>query len=133
MLLGTGEMGLVVYDSVEVSNAAHAGAMFGMQSLTYAANTSGITSAAQSEASDFGANMTVTPTAYYACSSAIGGTQYTGANAQSNANTACTGSTNHALEFIKVTTSVTVTPTVRCPGLPHTFTLTGSSVMEVEQ
>jgi Flp pilus assembly protein TadG len=132
LLLGTGEMGILVYDSIEVSNAAGVGAAYGMQSLTYAANTSGITAAAQMEASDFGAALGVTATSYYACSSALGGTQYTGTNAQSNANAGCTGTGNHALEFVKVNTSATVTPSIHCPGLPASYTLAGSSVMEVE-
>ena len=133
LLVGTADMGFVVYDSIEVANAAHAATLYGMQSSTYAANTAGIVAAAQTEASDFGATLTATPTAYYACSNAIGGTQYTGSNAQANATAACTGGTNHALEFVQVNTSVTVTPPVHLPGLSRTFTVTGSSVMEVEQ
>jgi Flp pilus assembly protein TadG len=133
LLVGTADMGFVVYDSIEVANAAHAAALYGMQSSTYAANTSGMTAAAQTEASDFGTALTVTPTPYYACSNAIGGTQYTGSSAQSNATAACTGGTNHALEFVQVNTSATVTPPIHLPGLAHTFTVTGSSVMEVEQ
>jgi Flp pilus assembly protein TadG len=134
LLIGTGQMGIIVYDSIEVSNAAYVGAEYGMQSLTFAANTTQITAAARAEASDFsGTALTVTPTVYYACALAMGGTQYTGTNAQSNATTACTGSDNRAVEFIKVATSVAVTPVVHCPGLPTSFTLTGSSVMEVEQ
>jgi Flp pilus assembly protein TadG len=133
LLLGTGQMGLIVYDSIEVSNAAHVGAEYGMQSLTYASATSSIVAAARAEAADFGSSLTVTPTTYYACSLAAGGTQYTGTNAQANATAACTGGYNRALEFIQVNTSVAVTPLVRCPGLPTTYTLTGTSVMEVEQ
>jgi hypothetical protein len=126
-------MASLVYDSIEISNAANAGAAYGMQSLTFASNTSGMTTAAQNEASDFGAALSVTPTTYYACSSAIGGTQYTGASAQSNANAGCTGTGNHALEFVQVKTSASVTPSIHWLGLPSSFTLTGSSVMEVEQ
>ncbi len=134
LLLGTGQMGLIVYDSIEVSNAAYVGAEYGMQSLTFAANTSQITAAARAEASDFtGTTLTVTPTTYYACATAIGGTQYTGTNAQTNAVAACTGSGNRAVEFVKVATSAVVTTKVHCPGLPASFTLAGASVMEVEQ
>ena len=133
LLLGTGEMGYVVYDSIEISNAAHAASLYGMQSATFASDTAGMRTAAQNEATDFGAALTVTPTSYWACSSAIGGTQYTGGSAQTNANAACTGGTNHALEFVQVNTSATVTPLVHCPGLPTSFALSGSSVMEVEQ
>jgi Flp pilus assembly protein TadG len=133
LMIGTADMGFVVYDSIEVANAAHAATNYGMQSSTYAANTSGMTTAAQNEATDFGTNLSVSPSNYYACSNAIAGTKYTGASAQSNANTACTGGTNHALEFVKVTTSVAVTPPVHLPLLPTSFTITGASVMEVEK
>jgi len=133
LLLGTGEMGYAVYDSIEIANAANVAALYGMQSATFASDTSGMTAAARAEATDVGAALTVTPTAYYACSSAVGGTQYTGGSAQANANAACTGGSNHALEFVKVNTSATVTPLVHCPGLPASFALIGSSVMEVEQ
>jgi Flp pilus assembly protein TadG len=133
LLIGTADMGFVVYDSIEVANAAHAAALYGMQSSTYAANSSGMIAAAQAEASDFGTALGVTPIPYYACSSAIGGTQYTGSNAQANATSACTGGTNHALEFVQVNTSVTVTPPIHLPGISKSFTVAGSSVMEVEQ
>jgi Flp pilus assembly protein TadG len=129
MLVGTVELGMIVFDSIEISNAAHAGAMYGMMSSTYAANSTGITTAAQSEAPEFGTNLGVTTSVYYACSLALGGTQY---STQSAANTGCTGTSNHSLEFVKVLTSATVTPPIRCPGLPTTFTLRGFSSMEVE-
>jgi Flp pilus assembly protein TadG len=130
LLLGTMELGFLVYDSIEVSNAAYAGAMFGMQSSTFAAETSTITSVAQAEATDFGTALTATPTTYYACSLAVSGTQY---STQSAANTGCTGTGNHALQFVQVTTSVTVTPPIHWPKLPSTFTLHGLSIQEVEQ
>ncbi len=133
LLLGTGQMGILVYDSIEITNAAGAGATYGMQSSTYATNTSGIVAAAQTEATDFGAALSATPFTYYACANALGGTQYTGASAQSNANAGCIGTGNHALEFVKVTTSATVTPSIHCPGLPASYTLAGAAVMEVQQ
>jgi Flp pilus assembly protein TadG len=133
MLIGTADMGFVVYDSIEVTDAAHTAALYGMQSSTYAANSSGMIAAAQANATDFGTNLTVSPTTFYACSNAINGTQYTGSNAQANATAACTGGTNHALEFVQVGTSMTVTPPVHLGKLAKTFTVTGSSVMEVEQ
>jgi Flp pilus assembly protein TadG len=133
LLLGTAQLSILIYDSIEVSNAAHAAAMYGMRSLTYASETSQIITAAQTEASDFGTSLAVTPTLYYACSNAVGGTQYTGTNAQSNATAACTGGTNHPLEFVQVVARESVTPMIHFSGLPATMTLTGSSVMEVEE
>jgi len=132
LLLGSAEMGYLAYFSVETSNSAHSGALYGMRSVTFAADTAGITTAAQAEATDI-ATLTVTPTAYYICSLAVGGTQYTGASGQSNATAACTGGSNHPLEFVQVDTSASVTPPIHCPGLPKTFTLNGLSVMEVEK
>ena len=136
MLLGTVEMGYVVYYSVEISNAASAGALYGMQSATYAdaASIPAVQSAAQAEAPDFGTKLTVTPTTYYACSLAVGGTQYPIATyTLAQATAACTGTSNHPLLFIQVLTSATATPPVHCPGLAKTFTLGGKSVLEVEQ
>jgi Flp pilus assembly protein TadG len=130
MLLGTVTLGSMAYTSIEVSNAAHAGAMYGMMSSTFAANSTGIVSAAQGEATDLGTNLRVTPNLYYACSSAVGGTQY---SSQTAASSACTGGTNHALQFIQVVTSATVTSPIRCPGMPATYTLVGTSVMEVAE
>lgn len=130
ILAGTVELSGMMYDSIEVSNAARAGAAYGMISSTFAANSSGIVGAAQGEAPDFGAGLAVTPTVYYACSNALTGTQYA---SQSAAASACTPSPIHSLEFISVSTSVTVTPSIRCPGIPSSFTLSGFSVMEVEE
>jgi Flp pilus assembly protein TadG len=130
LLVGTVELGSMIYTSIEVSNAAHAAAMYGMISSTFAASSSGMTTAAQNEASDLGTNLSVTPAVFYACSQAVNGTEYT---TQSAANSACTGGTNHTLEFVQVNTSTTVTPPIRCPGLPASYTLTGLSVMEVQE
>jgi hypothetical protein len=67
---------------------------------------------------------------FYACSAAIDGTQYA---SQSAASTACTGTGDHALQFVKVTASYAATPFAQIPGLQRTVTLTVVSVMEVEE
>jgi hypothetical protein len=105
-----------------------------MQNATDAASSAGITTAAQAEAPEFGSSLTVTPTTFYVCTSAVGGIEYsTGSYTQAQASAKCTGTGNHALEFIQVLTSAAATPPVHCPGLAKTFTLGGTSVMEVEQ
>jgi hypothetical protein len=131
LILATGQMGMLVYDSIEVSNAAHAGTSYAMQSTTWASDTAGITAAARGEAADLGTSLSVTPTTYYVCSNAMGGTQYTGSTAQSDANAACSGTSNRAVEMVQVNTSVAVSSLIRCPGLPKTYTLTGTAAMEV--
>jgi Flp pilus assembly protein TadG len=132
LLLGTAEVGTFVYYSVEVSNAAHAGAMYGMSSSGASADASGIRAAAQAEASDLGSNLNVTSSYYWACSAAQGGTQYT---SETDASAACPTSnqSNHKLEFVKVAVSAAVTPVIHCPGLPATLTLNSTSVMEVQE
>ena len=129
--MGTSQIAWLVYDSIELSNSAHAGAMYGMISSTFAADTAGIKNAAQAEAADFGSNVTVTPTTYYACSSAVDSTQY---STQSAASAVCpANASNHYLQFVKVSSSMSITPPVHCPGLPKTWTVSGLSVMEVQE
>jgi Flp pilus assembly protein TadG len=130
VLLGTIDMGSVVYSSIQISDAAHAGAMYGMVSSTYAADTANIRTAAQADAPAFGSNLSVTPTVFYACSSSLTGTHYT---TQSAAVAACTGTGNHALEFVQVLASASVTPGFRLPGLASTFPVSTTAVMEVEE
>jgi Flp pilus assembly protein TadG len=130
LLIGTVETGMALYDSIEVSNAAHAGTAYGMMSSTFAADSAGMTTAAKGEAADMGSLLSVTPTTYFACSQSIAGTQYT---SQTAANSACTGTLNHSLEFVQVTTSASVPIPFRVPGLPISFNLASTSVMEVEE
>jgi hypothetical protein len=131
MMLGTAEAAFMIYDSIEVSNAAHAGAVYGMMSSTFAGDSAGIQAAAQNEATDFGSKLTVTPTTYYACSSALGGAQY---STQSAASAACpANATNHYLQFVQVASTASVKSPIAIPGLPSTWTLQGFSVMEVQE
>jgi Flp pilus assembly protein TadG len=129
ILLGTAHFGTLLMDSIKVTNAAHAGAEYGMQSATYAGDTSYIQAEAQTD-SGMGTNLTVTPTVYYVCSTAIGGTQYT---THASAISACTGGSNHPLEFLQVVASTTVTPAISFPGAANSVTLSSTSVMEVEE
>jgi hypothetical protein len=128
LLLGITDMATVLYFSIEVSNAAHAGAMYGMRTSPFAGDTTGITTAAQAEAHDFlASNVTVTPTSYWTCNTAQNGTTYaTSAAATSPCSPA------YPLEFVKVIVSAPVTPPFHCCGIPATFTLSSTSVMEVQ-
>jgi Flp pilus assembly protein TadG len=128
LLLGTVHFSILLIDSIIVSNAAHAGAEYGMASATYASDTSYIVTAAQEDASGLGSTLNVTPTIFYVCSAAIAGTQYT---TESAATSACTSS--HALEFLQVVASSSVTPVLAMPGFAKTVTLSSTSIMEVEE
>jgi Flp pilus assembly protein TadG len=129
LMLGVVYMGNLEHYSIEISNAAHAGAMYGMRSSTYASNTSGITTASRNEASDFGTALAVTPTTYYACSNAEGGTTYT---TQALAAAGC-GTGTHTLEFLQVVATASVTPLGSVSGMASTVSLSSTSVMEVQE
>ena len=70
LLLATSYFGVLLLDQIEITNAAHAGAMYAMTSSTFAEDTANIQAAAQAETNRFGSNLTVTPSIYYACSTA---------------------------------------------------------------
>ena len=129
LLLGTVELAQVLSDSIEVSNAARAGASWAMMNSTSSSLSSGITTAAQAEASDFGTNLVVTPTEYWACSEALTGTQFA---TLASATSGCTGTSNHPIELIQVVTSATVSVPVKLPGLPATFPLSTTAITEAE-
>jgi Flp pilus assembly protein TadG len=130
VLFGTADLASISYDSIEVASAAHAGALYGMQSINDASNTTTIQARAQAEAADFGSNLTVTPTIFYACSNAINGTQY---SLQATATSNCTGSGNHVLEFLQVTTAVTVSAPFHLPSIATSYNLHGSAIVEVQE
>jgi Flp pilus assembly protein TadG len=130
LIFGTSDIATISYYSIEVASAAHVGALYGMRSTTYASYTTAMQTAAQAEAPDFGTNLVVTPTIFYACANAVNGTQYTTLSA---ANTACTGAGNHSLEFIKVVATVTVPAPFQLPALATSYNMTGTSIMEVQE
>jgi Flp pilus assembly protein TadG len=128
LLLSTVYFAVMLVDSIIVANAAHAAAEYAMTSSTFAEDTSNIVAAGQQDAANSGLSVvpTITPTIFYACSTAINGTQY---STQAAATSACTGGSNHPLEFIKVVATATVSPI----GLSRSTALTSTSIMEVEE
>jgi Flp pilus assembly protein TadG len=130
LLLGVIYTGVLYSDYIQITNAAHTGALYAMRSATYAEDSTGITAAAQADASDIGTNLTVTPSIYYVCSNSQDGTQYT---LQTDAAAACNGGSSHTLEFVQVTASAPITSPATFPGMPRSMTLTSTSAMEVEE
>ena len=130
LLGGTSYCAMLMLNDIQISNAAHAGAVYGMRSSTFASDVTGMRTAALAEAPGFGANLTVTPTSFYVCSGALDGTQYP---TQTAANTACTSGSSHSLQLVQVLVTASVTPPANLPGLPRTVTLNRVSVMEVEE
>jgi Flp pilus assembly protein TadG len=121
LFLGVTEFGKVVYSSIEVSNSAKAGAQYGAQNGTTATDSTGIQNAAKAAASDLSA---LTATSSFACVCSDG----TSSTCQ---NSDCSNS--HIEESVTVNTTVTVTPLIRLPGLPASFTVTGKAVQKCLQ
>lgn len=124
LLVGAAEFGRLAYDAIEVSNAARAGASYGSLTHITASDYANIELLATQDAG----NLTgVTATVTNSCVCSTGGTLVC-----SNALASCP-SPARIIEYVQVNTSATVGPLFNYPGLPHTFTLTGQSIMRVEQ
>jgi Flp pilus assembly protein TadG len=121
LILGAAEFGRLAYAAIEVSNAAHAGAAYGSQSRTYAADIANIKTAATQDAPDVSG---LTATASYFC-------QCSNGSSSTCAVTDC--STSRIITYVTVNTTGTINPLIYLPGLPKSYILTGQAVMRVEQ
>lgn len=139
LLLGLGvvEFGKLTYWSIEVANAAKAGAQYGGQGQSNAQDGTGIQNAAYAAAQDLStlatnppvtSSLTVTPTLSCVCSS-------TGAYSSWSSSAGCTLATcPTAVKFaVTVNTSVTVSPPYALKGFASSYTLTGSATQECLQ
>jgi Flp pilus assembly protein TadG len=147
LLCGTFDMATLIYGNIEVANAAHAGAIYGMLTVADATDTTGITNAAEAELKpDFAAAITagtviVTPSIFYVCSNAQSitktGNSYgftTTYSTLTAARAVCASgtATNHPLEYIQVQVQAPLTLPFHCCGLPNPVTLSSTSMAEVE-
>jgi Flp pilus assembly protein TadG len=124
LLLGSAEFALLAYASIEVSNAARAGVAYGAQSAATAADLTGMATAATNDGSNV-AGLSATASQFCSCSNAAA-TQVACATAP----TTCASA--RVLNYVQVNTTAAVSPPIRLPGLPITFTLRGQAIMRVE-
>lgn len=132
LLLGSVEFGRVAYAAIQVNSAAKAAAQYGAQSRTTAADISGMTSAAQNEYFGGSTLQLTSPTATTgtSCTCADTGNAATCSNNSVTA-PACPGSVMEVT--ITVQTQASFNPLFHVPGLPGTFTLTGTAKQKVLQ
>ena len=123
LVLGIIELGRLAYFSIEVANAASAGARYGAQSLVTAFDLAGMRTAAISDAQDLTA-LTV-PTATYYCSCASGA-------GSSCAPTDCPAP-DHRLVYVQVNTRGTLNTLFNYPGIGASFTVNRQAVLRVAQ
>jgi Flp pilus assembly protein TadG len=114
LLIGAIDFGRAYYLNVEVSNAAHTGALYGTQNHT---DTTGMQNAATGDAVDVSG---MTATATYGCECSDG----------SNAVALCSSPptcTVNVVNYVQVTTSATYTPMFAWPGIPASIAMQGSA------
>lgn len=120
LVLGAIDFGRAYYLSIEVANAARAGAQYGVLNSS---DTAGMQTAAESDAPDV-PNMTATPQVGCEC--------LDGSNSMSPCSSppACTG---NPVGFVEVTTNATYTPVIPWPSVPVSIPLTGQAKMRIDQ
>jgi Flp pilus assembly protein TadG len=121
LLLAATDFARLYYTNIEVANAARAGAQYGSQSLITAADSKGMKTAAQDDAS----NLTGLSASASQCT-CMASTNVTACPA-----TYC--ASNPQATFVEVDTSTTFNTIVKYPVIPSTVTLAGKAVMRVEQ
>lgn len=132
LMLGTAELGNLAWASVQLNNAARAGAQYASQSHISAANTSQIGIAAQLEAPQFITAPATQVTASQACYCVSSGTS-------GPKDPGCTTTTpaSCAPGVIQVTVQVNiqapVTTFVHYPGLPAGYTVNAQATAGVTQ
>lgn len=124
MLLGAAEFARLAYTAIEVSNAAHAGALYAASSSSASSDTTGISNAATADSGDLGGSNAVSVvSATTACT--CSNTAYTPTSCSDNQ----TCYTNNAamITTVTVTTQATYQPLIRIPGGALSFTMQGQS------
>jgi Flp pilus assembly protein TadG len=121
MLLGAAEFARLAYASIEVTNAARAGAEYGAYSHGTASDSAGVTTAATADA----ANLTGLTVTNISLSCACSNSTYTPSGCSDN--TTCESNNTAMVETITVNTQATYDPLIHYPGGPLSMTLTGQA------
>jgi Flp pilus assembly protein TadG len=124
LLIGVIDMGRAYYLSIEVANAAFAGAQYGVSSQD--TSLTDIQNAAKNDASDV-PGISATATLGCECSNDA-------ASAQSPCTTTpptCSGNT--LVQYVQVATTATYSPLFPWPELPTSFTLNGNAKLRLTE
>lgn len=122
MLLGAADFGRVFFFGIAVNNAARAGAQYGSQTVITAADLSGMQAAATTDGSNI--SGLIATASLCTCQSPNG-------SVPACAESYCDPNSNAT--FVEVDTSAPFSTLVNYPGIPHSMTLTGKAVMQVQQ
>ena len=129
ILLGAAEFGRLAYATIEVSNAAHAAAVYAASGATASSDSGGISNAATSDSGNLSGGNAVSVTSVSSvctCSN----TTYTPSSCSDN--TTCFNNSASMITTVTVKTQSTYSPLIRVPGGKLSFTLEGQSSQVVE-
>jgi len=132
LILGTAELANLGWASVQINNAARAGASYGSLSRANAANNPNIGIAAQNEAPKLITAPSTQVTSTQLCYCVSGGASNS-ITCDANALSACPPATGTIQVAVQVTAQAPVTPIVHYPGLPSLYTVRAKATMGVEQ
>jgi Flp pilus assembly protein TadG len=122
LLVGAADFSRVFYHAVTLANAAGTAAFYGARNVTHSGDTSGMTTAATTDAKDL-TSITVTPNRFCRCPN-------------SNNNVDCiTGSCPASYTprvYVSVQAKETFRPLVRYPGVPTDFTVGRTAYMRAQ-
>src|SRR5215469_15063666 len=118
ILFGAAEFGRLCYIGTEVTNAAHAGAVYGAQNRGTASDNTGITTRAGNDGADL-TGLSVTP--QHLCAASYSATP----------SADCSGTP--AVEYVQVNTQVTVASLFHPYGFGGNYTLHGQAIERVRQ
>lgn len=127
LVLGTAEIANIAWASVQVNNAAHAGAQFASLSHANAADTADIETAAKNEAPKLTITFPTAPSQSCVC------TDPTTGNAATGDTCATCPSPNIPIDSVTVKTQAVVSPLVHYIGLPSSYTVQAQATMKVIQ
>lgn len=124
MLLGAVEFARVAYASIEVTNAAHSGALYAASGIGEATDSTGVTNAASADSPNlFGGNAVTATLLSPTCTCA--NTKYTPSSCSDNVT--CQSNNSAMVTTITVQTTTTYSPIIHIPGGSSSYTLHGQS------
>jgi Flp pilus assembly protein TadG len=122
VLLGTVDFGRVFRSTMVVTNAARAGALYGAQDPSLAADTTGMIAAANAVLTANALTTGPAPTASTLCQCATDAGVFTPTSPVNSCTATCTG--GHITTSVTVSVTRTFSMLASFPGLPNTVTFT---------
>lgn len=129
VLLGAADFARLFYRSIELTNAARAGAQYGAQSPAKSADTAGMKSAAVTASPNIPSFTTSDVSAARTCQCASDAGVFSATSPANNCNYDC--STGHLVTTVTVTASKSFTTISAYPGMPRTINLVSSAAFRL--